>query len=122
MSELKKMLEEYGADYQAIMGRFMGNEAFYLRIFSMFPKDESLTKLGQALSNNDYTAAFDAAHTLKGVTGNLGLSPLYQAVCAIVEPLRTGEAENDYPVLYGMIRLEYEKVIKLLSKLNGGAA
>ena len=36
------------------------------------------------------TSAFEAAHTLKGVTGNMGLTPLYDAVCTIVEPLRTG--------------------------------
>lgn len=72
MSGLKECLEAYGADYAATMERFMGNEGLYLKIFDMFFQDENLNRLGAALKEEDYAAAFEAAHTLKGVAGNMG--------------------------------------------------
>ena len=38
-------------------------------------------------------AAFAAAHTLKGVSGNLSFNRLYGRVAAVVEPLRCGDLE-----------------------------
>lgn len=120
MRSFKEILEAYGVDYQTTMERFMGNENMYRRILEMFFRDGNLKKLGEALDAQDYAAAFDAAHTLKGVVGNMGLTPLYQAVCAIVEPLRAGEGRDDYPDLYREIQSEYRKVEDLREELKGG--
>ena len=73
MAVLKEIFKKYGADYETTMSRFMGNEQMYLRILAMLPRDENLHKLDHALQAGDYQAAFDAAHTLKGMAGNLGL-------------------------------------------------
>lgn len=81
----------YGADHRDTMARFLGSESLYLRFLDMLPQDDNLRKLGAALADGDLERAFLAAHTLKGVAGNLGLLPLSRAVCAIVEPLRPGK-------------------------------
>ena len=73
MADLREVFQKYGGDYETTMARFMGNEQMYLRILSMLPGDENLHKLGQTLQAGDYPAAFDTAHTLKGMAGNLGL-------------------------------------------------
>lgn len=117
MADLKEIFQKYGADYETTMSRFMCSEQMYLKILAMLPRDENLHKLGQALQTGDYPAAFDAAHTLKGIAGNLGLAPLYQAVCAIVELLRAGE-KLDYAPLYLSVQKEYEKVDALLELLK----
>ena len=57
--------------------------------------------------------------TLKGVTGNLGLQPLYAAVCAIVEPLRSKE-KADYRTLYANIAAEFSRAERLRDALRGG--
>lgn len=90
MDDFERIFEAYGADYQVTLGRFMGNRKMYMKFLGMLFQDENLSKLGDALEQGDMTSAFEAAHTLKGVTGNMGLTPLYDAVCTIVEPLRTG--------------------------------
>lgn len=77
--------------------------------------------LGAAIENQEWRAAFEAAHTLKGVTGNMGLDPLYDAVCNIVEPLRLDDGQTDYAALYQIIRQEYEKVSQLYQQLTEGA-
>ena len=91
----------------------------YLKILSMLFQDDNLQKLDQALKCGDLNDAFEAAHTLKGVTGNLGLAPLYQAVCAIVEPLRDRE-ERDYAQAYQRIQEEFQRADAFLEQLKGG--
>lgn len=109
MQGFREIFETYGGDYEGTLGRFMGNEKMYMKFLGMFFKDENLHKLGYALSQGDMTAAFEAAHTLKGVTANMGLAPLVEAVCAIVEPLRKGEPREDYEAMYEVICEEFRK-------------
>ncbi len=74
-----------------------------------FPKvfqDKNFQKLEDALTMGDLDAAFDAAHTLKGVSGSLGLTSLYDRVCEIVEPLRRKDPEADYRALHQAIQQE----------------
>ena len=54
-------------------------------VFSDDPVAAALQWQGQGakfLHLVDLDGAFEAAHTLKGVAGNLGLTPLYRSVCA----------------------------------------
>lgn len=120
MSEFQEKFEAYGGDYPATMERFMGNEALYLRLLDLLFRDESLSRLRTALETGNIKSAFEAAHTLKGAVGNMGLTPLYQAVCAIVEPLRAGEQRRDYPALYEAIQTEFQRVDLLRGQLKGG--
>ena len=71
MGGFREMFEAYGADYHSTMARFMGNEAMYMKFLDMLFKDDNLEKLGEALEKQDYEEAFSAAHTLKGVVGNM---------------------------------------------------
>lgn len=120
MREFKDILEAYGVDYEETMGRFAGNESLYLKCLDLLYQDENLQALDAALESGDLTTAFEAAHSLKGAIGNMGLTPLYDAVCTIVEPLRARERECDYPVLLQAVRSEYEKTNELRARLKGG--
>lgn len=120
MQEFKELFEAYGADYQGTMSRFMGNETMYLKFLKMLFQDDNLHKLGEAIDSGNLKAAFEAAHTLKGVVGNMGLTPLYKAVCDIVIPLRTREERKDYPLLYQAIQKEFLRAEELGENLNRG--
>ncbi len=119
MSEFKDVMTAYGADYQATMSRFMGNERTYLKFLNMFFADESFRKLGTALQEGDGKGAFEAAHNLTGVPGSLGLTPRYEATCDMVEPLRTRE-KRDYAQLYRVIQDEFHRVEILHRELSEG--
>ena len=54
--------------------------------------------------------AFEAAHALKGVLGNLSLTPLYEPVQEITELLRN-RTEMDYTPLLETI-LEQRKILE----------
>lgn len=118
MQTFQTILEAYGVDYEGTMRRVMHNQQLYLKLLDMLLADDNLGKLGEALRQDDRRAAFEAAHTLKGMTGNMGLTPLYQAVCALTEPLRAGEARDDYPELYQAVAREFEKIAPLRQALG----
>ena len=120
MGEFREIFEVYGADYNSTMARFMGKEAMYLKFLDMLFKDDNLEKLGTALEQQDYEAAFAAAHTLKGVVGNMGLTPLFNAVCGIVESLRKREVPEDYNVLYQIIQTGFLQADEFRKKLKEG--
>lgn len=119
VSDFRQIFEAYGGDYTATIKRFVGNEKMYLRILNMLFANENLQNLQDSVEQEDWDGAFAAAHTLKGVTGNLGLQPLYAAVCAIVEPLRSKE-KADYRTLYANIAAEFSRAERLRDALRGG--
>ena len=118
MGNFKSVFEAYGGDYDVTMSRFMGKETLYMKILGMMFQDENLKKLGTAIEENDLDAAFEAAHTLKGVAGNLGLTPFYDSVCRIVEPIRKREEREDYTQMYQEIQDEFSRVDALWKELS----
>lgn len=120
MGEFKEIFKAYGGDYETTIARFMNSEQSYLRFLEMFFADDSFSKLGEALEAGDLKAAFEAAHTLKGVSGNMGLTPLYDSVCAIVAPLRIKAESADYASLYQAVRAEFQRAEELKNSLKGG--
>lgn len=103
MDEMKRqLLLAEGIDVDEAMERFMGNEALMMKFLLRFSQDENFAKLKQAMVQEDVQAAFEAAHTLKGVAGNLSMKTFFHQVSDIVEELRSGnlaEAEAKMPDL-----------------------
>ena len=92
-------LKSFGADVESGLGRCMNNEAFYLRLVEKSLSDPSYDRLKDAIAANDLDAAFEAAHALKGVAGNLSITPVFDAVSEITELLRA-RTQTDYaPIL-----------------------
>lgn len=81
-------LRDWGANVDEGLGRCFGKEDFYLNLVNMLLADGSFARLDAAVAAGDAKAAFEAAHNLKGSTGNLALTPVYVPVCAITEALR----------------------------------
>ena len=81
-------LNEIGANTEEALARCMGNESFYFRLIGMAAEDVNFAKLDEALEAKDWKEAFEAAHALKGVLGNLGLTPMFDAASELTELLR----------------------------------
>lgn len=90
-------LRAKGSKVEEGLARCMNNEAFYLRLVGMGLKDGNFDVLRAALSAGDAKVAFEAAHALKGVLGNLALTPLYEPAAAITELLRGTDAGSPVP-------------------------
>ena len=81
-------LKQFGADVDDGLSRCMGNEAFYFKLIGKVVEDKNFQALEDAVAAKDLDKAFDAAHSLKGVLGNLALTPVYEPVYEITELLR----------------------------------
>lgn len=90
----KKQLEEGGADVDVTLKRFMGNEAIYMKFILKFLDDKNYDMIMDSLAKKDYAGAFAGAHSLKGVSGNLGLIPVYEVSSLITELLRDKQDEE----------------------------
>lgn len=95
MEEAKKsMLVAAGIDVDELFERFMDNEALAMKFLRRFPEDTNFQRLQQALKCSNEVEAFEAAHTLKGVVGNLSMHSLYYETSDLVERLRAGNLEE----------------------------
>lgn len=65
-----------GIDYDEGVARFVGRSDLYEEFLKKFLTDPTFPALEAAMQAKDLPAAFTAAHTLKGVTGNLSLNVL----------------------------------------------
>ena len=106
-------LEDFGADTETGIKRCMGNEALYLRLVSSVPGEQGFERLSAALEKKDMDAAFDEAHALKGVLGNLSLSPLFDTISEITELLRS-KTETDYEPLLTKLLEEKDALSKII--------
>lgn len=88
-------LKAFGANTEEGLGRCMGNEALYLRLVATIPAEKNFDRLKSSIENNNLDEAFEAAHALKGALGNLALTPMYDMVVKITEPLRN-RTKMDY--------------------------
>ena len=107
-------LRAFGADVDEGMNRCMNNEQFYIRLIGMALEDPGFGKLETALAAGDVQAAFEAAHALKGVLGNLSLTPLYAPTSELTELLRAGTAVGYEPYLQEI--LSQREKLRAISK------
>ena len=105
-------LRQYGADTEEGMKRCMNNEAFYLRLVNMAVDDAGFEKLAAAVEADDQKEGFEAAHALKGMLGNLALTPLFRPASELTELLRSG-TDADYRGLWEEIRDQREELKRL---------
>ncbi len=86
-------LRQFGVNVEEGLGRCMNNEMFYLRMVNMSLADKNFDILAKGVEDGDRKTSFEAAHALKGVLGNLSLTPLYEIVQVLTDQLRSETAD-----------------------------
>ncbi len=118
--KFRKQLEEGGADVETTLKRFMGNDAIYQKFLGKFPADPNYANLGIHIEAGAFEEAYKCAHALKGVVGNLGLTPIFNRVSELVEELRNKKAEEVDAAraneLWQQIKVVYEKFIAIIDE------
>lgn len=87
-------LKKFGANTDEALQRCMGNEALYLKLVNRFLEENAFLDLKQAIAKHDLEEAFHISHSLKGVLGNLSLTPLYNVIYDLTELLRNRTETN----------------------------
>lgn len=105
-----EQLKSFGCNVEEGLQRCMNNKDFYLMLVNKFLSTTNLSVLGDALKNNDLELAFKEAHSLKGVCGNLSITPIYNVLVNMVEQLRN-KIEKDYLP-------DYQKICELFDEMK----
>lgn len=105
-------LRQFGANVDESLQRCLNNEAFYLKLVSRFLEDKSFDKLKEEISNGNLEEAFKASHALKGVLGNLSLTPLYEIIYELTELLRN-QTQCDYSEYIKKYEVLFQNLISL---------
>lgn len=91
---LLEELSENGVDINDGLGRLMNNSAIYEKLLKKLPDSINKQEVLSFIDSGDIETATRNAHTIKGVTGNLSVTPLYTAYTEIVNLLRAGKIDE----------------------------
>ena len=108
-------LNAFGANAAEGLARCFGNESLYLKLVATIPGDSVFEKLRQKLDLKDLDGAFEAAHALKGVLGNLSLTPLYEPTVEITELLRK-RSDVDYSAMLAKVLEKKDELGRLCAE------
>lgn len=70
--------------------RVRNNEKLLFTMLKMFLDSKEPEKLRLALAEQDYTAAAEYSHAIKGIAANLSLTALYEAATGLNNELKEG--------------------------------
>ena len=107
-------LNRAGIDYEDGLRRMSGNEALYHKFLKKFLQDTSMIRLKDCLREGDMQGAYEAAHTLKGTSGTLGMYELAECCDAVCKKIRNGEADFDIDAVYD----RYDIAIQAIERIE----
>lgn len=114
---VKECYDAMGADYEEIVERLLTDERIQ-RFLLKFLNDQSYALLCSSLNERNMEEAFRAAHTLKGVSQNLSLAPLYQSAARLTDMLRERkEYGEDIEPALELVKEDYIRVTECIKKL-----
>ena len=92
---VQECYEKIGGDYEGVCERMM-DEARVRKFALKFLADKSYENLVEAYGSGNVEDAFRAAHTLKGVSQNLGFTRLFEVSDEITEAERLAQLKDVY--------------------------
>lgn len=113
---VKQFYIDIGGNYNDALAIMM-NDVLIARMLTKFINGNSCEEMVALYEKRDYRSLFTAAHSLKGVAGNLALTPLFELASFITEATRNSEDVNlDKEILelkekYELIKSKYQEHI-----------
>lgn len=104
-----------GESYDDLLSRLGCDEKIIYNAVKEFMFDLHYIRLLRAIENRDTETAFKAAHTMKGISANLGFTKMYSAFSLVTEELRSGNIEKAAELMTRATD-EYQKIIAILKR------
>lgn len=117
---LQECYAAMGGNYDEVLGR-LRSDRLIQKFVLKFADDGSYQLLVDSMASKNYEEAFRAAHTIKGVCQNLGLTRLLASSSQLSEALRHGytpEADG----LTEQVGRDYRETIDAIRALQASAA
>ena len=106
------ILNQFGADTKEGLARCLDDEEFYLELIPEALERSRYEEIERLLKERNLSAAFEVSHALKGVLGNLALTPIYEPASEMTELLRAN-TDMDYTELITKVIAERDRLAKM---------
>lgn len=113
---LRECYAKLGGDFEGTLSRLC-SEKLIEKFALKFLADDSYSLLEESLASGNYSEAFRAAHTLKGVCLNLGFTKLFEVSDVLTEALRDGQELKD-DELFRKVKEERQRTMEILQELQ----
>lgn len=119
--EVKECYEAFGGSYESVKQR-IPTDTIIKKFMLKFLEEPTFLNLSRALESGEYEEAFRAAHSLKGVSVNLGFNNLGNSAGTLTELLRkSGEKsihKEDWEEIFARVSEDYNTLVECISKLD----
>lgn len=116
MDEIFEKLNECGIDTEDAIERFVGDKELYLKILKTFVKDPSFQLAEESFKEKKEEEFLAHLHSLKGVSGNLGISVLFERT-ALMRQLYSEGRKQEANNMMSLLREEYEEVVEAIKEI-----
>ncbi len=110
-----EILKEMGIDPKDGLARCMNKEDFYFKMLKLGLSDEKFDSIEEILKDKKMKEGFEMAHAIKGVVGNLALTPMYKSMSELTELLRNNK-DGDYLTIYKPVKEMRDKLLKIINE------
>ena len=115
---VQECYEAFGGNYEEVVSRLRTDERI-VRFLQKVVGDGSYQLLIDSVASGNVDEAFRAAHTLKGVCGNLSISRLGESSSALCEYLREKRVLDDTVMsMLPKVKEDYELTINSINQLT----
>lgn len=117
---LQECYEALGGDYEDVIGR-LRSESMVKKFVLKFLDDGSYNLLYVSFDQKNYSEAFRAAHTIKGMCQNLSFTKLQESSSLLTEALREGyspEADS----LMEQVTEDYQRTLDAIHSFQNESA
>lgn len=116
---LRECYDSIGSNFERAVTRMCNKESMLAKFAKKFPSDPTYTGLIEAFESGDMPTAFRMAHTLKGLSLNLGLDKLQESSSELTEALRNTEAPAaNAPDLLEQVKQDYEMTVNAINSVD----
>lgn len=77
-------------DLEGGLARVRGNKKIYAKMLNMFLSSGEFDAFEQSIQDGDMAKAADVIHGIKGMTGNLSLTAVFELSAMLMQQLREG--------------------------------
>lgn len=117
-SEDREKLVGAGYDVDGALQRFVNNEMLFMTFLKKVPSDAHFDAILPDVEAGNYDEAHKNAHAIKGVVGNLGMTPVFDASTELCNVLKAGGDPEVIKTKYETFASEYKKACDLIGTLS----
>ena len=117
VDEVLEKLAAEGVDLPTTLHRFLDNKDMYAKFLKKFLSDTNYEQMQIDCEAKDYVKLLESSHALKGLTGNLGLDPMYKKLSDMVADIRAEDYHRIDELNEG-IKRDYELFAGIIGSLD----